>query len=70
MKKYLERLKNPATIIGITGYTLTILSNLGFNIDNDAVLAVVNSLCAICVLLGLLNNPETSGIDLPNKSNT
>ena len=70
MKKYLERLENPATIIGITGYALTILSTLGFNIDNDAVLAVVNSLCAICVLLGLLNNPETSGIDLPNKSDT
>lgn len=68
MKKYFTRLKNPATIIGIAGYTLTILSTLGFDLDNDAVLTVINSLCAICVLLGLLNNPETTGIDLPNKS--
>lgn len=67
MKKYLERLKNPATIIGISGYILTILTALGVVIDNDTVLTIIQSVCAICVLLGILNNPETSGIDLPTK---
>ena len=67
MRKYLNRLKNPATIIGLTGYLLTILSSLGFIIDNDTIMTVVQSICAICVLLGILNNPDTSGIDLPQK---
>ena len=65
MRKYLNRLKNPATIIGLTGYLLTILSSLGFIIDNDTIMTVVQSICAICVLLGILNNPDTSGIDFP-----
>ena len=50
MRKYLNRLKNPATIIGLTGYLLTILSSLGFIIDNDTIMTVVQSICAICVL--------------------
>lgn len=69
MKKYFKRLKNPATIIGISGYVLTILSSLGVSINNDTVMTIIQSICAICVLLGLLNNPETSGIDFPGKAN-
>lgn len=68
MKIYLKRLKNPATIIGLFGYVLTILSTLGFTIDNEAVMTIIQSVCAICILLGILNNPETSGIDLPTKN--
>lgn len=67
MKKYLSRLKNPATIIGISGYILTILTALGVVIDNEMIMTIVQSICAICVLLGILNNPETSGIDFPTK---
>lgn len=69
MKEYFNRFKNPATIIGIVGYTLTILSTLGFSVDSNAAMTVVNSICAICVLLGILNNPETTGIDLPKHKN-
>lgn len=67
MKKYLKRLKNPATIMGIVGYILTILSTLGISVDNESIMTVIQSLCAIAILLGILNNPETSGIDLPKK---
>lgn len=65
MKKYLQRLKNPVTIVGIAGYVLTIISTLGFCIDNEAIMTIINSICAICVLLGILNNPET---DQKNKN--
>ena len=68
MKTYLKRLKNPATIIGLSGYVLTILSTLGFTIDNETVMTIIKSVCSICVLLGILNNTETSGIDLPTKN--
>lgn len=67
MKKYLSRLRNPATIIGIFGYILTILTTLGIVIDNEMIMTIVQSICAICVLLGILNNPETTGIDFPIK---
>lgn len=67
MRKYLSRLRNPATIIGILGYVLTILTALGVSIDNEMIMTIVQSICAICVLLGILNNPETTGIDFPIK---
>lgn len=59
MKKYLLRLKHPATIIGITGYVVTIISKFGIQIDNESIMTIIQSICAICVLLGILNNPET-----------
>ena len=65
MKNYLRRLKNPATLIGICGYVLPILSTLGFSVDNQAIMTILESICAICVLLGIMNNPETEGIDFP-----
>lgn len=58
VKKYLSRLKNPMTIIGITGYMLTIITTLGITVDDEAIMTIINSVCAICVLLGILNNPE------------
>ena len=67
VKKYFMRLKNPATIIGIAGYVLTILTALGIKIDDEVVMTIIQSLCAICILLGILNNPDTSGVDLPTK---
>lgn len=64
MKKYFLRLKHPATIIGIAGYIVTIISEFGISIDNDAVMTIIKSVCAICVLLGILNNPETTDDNL------
>lgn len=61
MKKYLKRLKNPIVIVGISGYVITILSELGLSIDYDTVATIVQSICAICVLLGILNNPDGGG---------
>lgn len=68
MKKYLERLKNPATIIGISGHILTIISTIGIQINNQAIMTIIQCICSISVLLGILNNPETTGIDLPTQN--
>ena len=65
MKQYLERLKNPATVLAIVGYGTTILFNMGIKVDTDAITIIATSICGICVLLGIMNNPETKGIDLP-----
>ena len=67
-KQYLKRLKNPATIIGIASYILIMLSEFDIQIDNERVMIVVKCLAGIFILLGILNNPETSGIDIPAKT--
>lgn len=65
MKRYINRLKKPATIVGVCGYLVTIATSLGISVDSDIIMTIVKSICAICVLLGILNNPETDGMDLP-----
>lgn len=67
LNKFRERIKNPTTIIGITGYVLAIISAMGIHINNEVVLTIIQSICAICVLLGILNNPENPGRDFSNK---
>lgn len=64
---YWSRLKNPAVVMAIAGYILVILANLGLSIDNTAVLRIINAICSILILLGIMNNPETGGIDLPRR---
>lgn len=34
---------------------------MGIPVDNETILTVIQSLCAICVLLGILNNPDSTG---------
>ena len=68
IKKYLKRLKNPATVIGIASYILIILSEFDIQIDNERIMIIVKCLAGIFILLGILNNPETTGFDIPLKT--
>lgn len=65
IKQYLARLKNPATVLAIVGYVITILFTMKVQVDSDAITVIATSVCGICILLGIMNNPETKGIDLP-----
>lgn len=67
MKEILKRLQNTGTIIGVASAVLAIVANLGFKVDNTAILAIVNSICGIGVMLGFLNNSTTKGVDNPFK---
>lgn len=72
LKKYLTRLKNPATIMGIASYILIILSELGIQLDNDRIMNIIKCLAGVFILLGILNNPDPKGIATPisvNKTN-
>lgn len=64
-KTYLARLKNPGVIVGIVGYVVVILINMGIEVDNTAVMNIVNAVCSVLVLLGVMNTSDTSGVDLP-----
>ncbi|MGG2466855.1 phage holin [Paraclostridium bifermentans] len=63
----LNRLKNTGTIVAIGSAAVMIATNLGFEIDSEKVLYIINTICSVGVALGVLNNPTTSGLDNPMK---
>lgn len=63
----LNRLKNTGTIVAIGSAAVMIATNLGFDIDSEKVLYIINTICSVGVALGVLNNPTTSGLDNPIK---
>ena len=65
MRKYLARLKNKGTVLSLVGFVIVILVNCGFEIDSNVVYNLVNAICGILILLGVMNNPDTGGVDLP-----
>jgi uncharacterized membrane protein len=65
LKPYLARLKNVGTIIAITSAVILLLTTCGVQVNDVVIMGVVKGLCAIGVLLGILNKPETDGVDLP-----
>lgn len=65
MKNYLQRFKNSGTIISLVGLIGILLNQLGFAVDVDWLNAITNTLCSIFIILGICNDPNTAGIDLP-----
>ena len=64
----LKRLKNTGTIVSVASGLIIIYTNLGGQINNEVAMTIVNTICAIGVSLGVLNNPTTKGLDLPKKT--
>ena len=63
----LNRLKNTGTIVAIASASVMIATNLGFDIDSEKVLYIINAICSVGVALGVLNNPTVPGLDNPMK---
>lgn len=61
----LKRLKNPGTLITLVSLIMLILTTNGIGVDSERIMTTVKAICSICVILGILNNPETPGLDLP-----
>lgn len=62
-KEILIRLKNPGTIVSLTSLIILILTVNGVGLDDNRIMTTVKALCSIGILLGILNNPTTSGTD-------
>ena len=60
MKSLLDRLNNKGTIISLAALIVSLLVQFGFNIDSDKVMGIVQTICSILILLGLLNDPTES----------
>lgn len=65
MSELIKRLKNKGTLISIVSACVLILTVNGVKVDNERVMTTVNALCGIGILLGVLNNPTTPGMDNP-----
>ncbi|MGL5641652.1 MAG: phage holin [Paraclostridium sp.] len=63
----LSRLKNTGTIVAIASAAVMIATNLGFDVDSEKVLYIINAICSVGVALGVLNNPTVPGLDNPMK---
>ena len=60
-----KRVSNVGTILALVSAVVFILMQFGITVDSEKVNNVVEAVCSILVLLGILNNPKTGGIYLP-----
>ena len=57
MKSIINRLNNRGTIISLAALLVSLLMQFGFNIDSEKILGIVQTVCSILILLGVMNNP-------------
>lgn len=57
LKSIMVRLNNKGTLMALTGLIVSLLLQFGFDFDSDRVLGVVQTICAILITLGVLNDP-------------
>ena len=57
LKSILARLNNRGTIISLVALIVSLLIQFGLDIDSDKVLGIVQTICSILILLGVLNDP-------------
>jgi len=59
--------KNVGTIMALVGMIGMLLIQFGVKVDIQWLDQTANLVCGILVLLGILNNPNTKGLDHPLK---
>ena len=57
LKSILTRLNNKGTIISLAALIVSLLVQFGVNVDSEKILGIVQTVCSILILLGLLNDP-------------
>ena len=69
LKSILTRLNNKGTIISLAALIVSLLCQFGLNIDSEKILGIVQTICSILILLGLLNDPtENTNAYIPGVS--
>ena len=59
-KSLVTRLNNKGTIVSLAALIVSLLCQFGLNIDSEKILTIVQTICSILILLGLLNDPIDS----------
>lgn len=57
IKSVLNRLNNKGTIIALASLVVSLLVQFGLNIDSEKVIGIVQTICSILIILGVLNDP-------------
>ena len=59
-KSLVTRLNNKGTIVALAALIVSLLCQVGLNIDSEKILTIVQTICSILIILGLLNDPTDS----------
>lgn len=59
-KSLVTRLNNKGTIVSLAALIVSLLCQFGLTIDSEKILTIVQTICSILILLGLLNDPTNS----------
>lgn len=69
LKSILTRLNNKGSITALAALIVSLVVQFGFNVDSEKVLGIVNTICSILILLGVLNDPtENTNAYIPGVS--
>lgn len=69
LKSILKRLNNKGTIISLAALIVSLLIQFGVDIDSEKIIGIVQTICSILILLGLLNDPtENTNAYIPGVS--
>ena len=63
MKEILVKLTNTKTVLAIVSALVVVIQTAGYSLDNDKAMLIVNSLCTIGILLGIMNDRGMSSIN-------
>lgn len=69
MKEYLKRFKNVGTVISMVSLVGLLLIQFGVTVDMVWLDTTIKLICSIGVVAGVMNNPETKGLDIPKTIN-
>ena len=57
LKSIAVRLNNKGTIIALAALIVSLLCQFGLDINSDKIMGIIDTICSILILLGLLNDP-------------
>ena len=60
LKSILKRLNNKGTIVSLAALIVSLLAQFGLEINSDKIIGIVQTICSILIILGLLNDPTDS----------
>lgn len=69
LKSILVRLNNKGTILSLAALIVSLLIQFGIDIDSEKIIGIVQTICSIFILLGVLNDPtENTNAYIPGVS--
>lgn len=68
LKSLLKRLNNTGTIVAIASAIILILNELGFGVDSEKIMSIINAICYVLITLGILNDSTSKGMYVPGLS--